>query len=71
MVKKVIKKTGKNIVNLDNIKVPKLIGKEILSEIKNYRTIQYQFKFDEPVSVFEVKKFVLSFSIRTKETLIR
>ena len=66
MVKKVIKKNN-NIVKVGMI-VPKLLNQETLSQIKNYKTIQYQFKFDEPVSIEVVKKFVLAFSIRTKET---
>ena len=67
MVKKNIVKKNNNIVKIGMI-VPKLLNQETLSQIKNYKTIQYQFKFDEPVSIEVVKKFVSAFSIRTKET---
>ena len=67
MVKKNIVKKNNNIVKIGMI-VPKLLNQEVLSQVKNYKTTQYQFKFDEPVSIEVVKKFVLAFSIRTKET---
>ena len=67
MVKKNIVKKNNNIVKIGMI-IPKLLNQEVLNQISNYKTIQYQFKFDEPVSIEVVKKFVSAFSIRTKET---
>jgi len=67
MVKKNIVKKNVNIVKVGMV-VPKLLNQETLNQIKNYKTIQYQFKFDEPEKLQVVKKFVSAFSVRTKET---
>ena len=54
-MKKNIVKKNVNIVKVGMI-VPKLLNQETLNQIKNYKTIQYQFKFDEPVKLEIVKK---------------
>ena len=51
--------------------VPKLLTQEVLNQISNYKTIQYQFKFDEPVSIEVVKNLFLRFLLEPKKHLIK
>ena len=46
--------------------IPQLLGKEDLTHIYNYKTIQYQYSFKKPETIANVKEFVKYFSSRAK-----